>query len=554
MRFQQAWQRWRAHDADDAGGSVFADARVQRAVTAAVVILAVFAAANQIRFSLSEPTPRGRDWDYHLLNSFKIYHCHFQYGTIIQWYKNAGYDSSRWPPLAYLASALAMELAPERPLGAIQASRAVFILILVLSVYGAGRRFGGGPWPGLAAAVLAGLNPLALVVEAPEVNLDFPAMVMIALVIYVYSRTIGFSRWPWSVGLGVACGLAMLTKTVSAVFLAPFLALAFVFPERNAPSVRLRLQRLALVVAVALAMWLPFYLPLWRNVLAEYRGEAVGDWSRFFPTLLEYGKILTSAPLVFFVAFGLPAAVVCVVRRDRPVWPLVGTWIIGVLFFAKIRFITPHYILPIQVLSPLLLTRWMMTWRASRQAALALVLTALLAIPALVMKAPVHPSGVDAKTVAHLQRLTGLFRDRYVDIEVRDIGYLTYNNMATDALRRGLLGASLALARPDQVTGRTFDKTGDHVARFCAEAVTPDKLAFIAEKSLVVAILPMTAAPNEPCDAELFAAVAAISPAHRLDEQFSYSFPTVSPGDEAKGFGRTYAVKIYRRNGDPATD
>lgn len=144
--------------------------------------------------------------------------------------------SGFYPPLLYLYTAPWYGLV-GRSLYVARASQLGFLLILLFSVYGLGRRL-GGPRVGLLAAALVGLYPIVFGTSRYYTN-DFPLTAMTALALERLLACDGFRRLGPSLHFGLACAAGMLVKWTFVCFLAPAVVYALLWrsfdlaPERG---------------------------------------------------------------------------------------------------------------------------------------------------------------------------------------------------------------------------------------------------------------------------------------------------------------------------------
>jgi hypothetical protein len=89
--------------------------------------------------------------------------------------------------------------------------RALYGLAAMALGYAAVRRFGGGPWPSLAAAALYGLSPLGSTVAHAATG-DVGVDLFLALAVYCAAGYAQSGRTRWLGALGVACGMAYSCK------------------------------------------------------------------------------------------------------------------------------------------------------------------------------------------------------------------------------------------------------------------------------------------------------------------------------------------------------
>ena len=165
--------------------------------------------------------------------------------------------SSFYPPITACAAGLLYFVFPIAPLTA-QAVMLGFLALGLAAVFALGRRLFDSE-TGLLAAFFFGTAPF-VIFSLTNFQLDLPLASMVAAALYALVRSEGFSRPGWSMALGVALGLGMVTKPPFAGYVLP----AFCWPLWQALRSGDRRRRLgwlgvALVVGVAIA--LPWYGP-----------------------------------------------------------------------------------------------------------------------------------------------------------------------------------------------------------------------------------------------------------------------------------------------------
>ncbi len=165
--------------------------------------------------------------------------------------------SSFYPPLATCAAGLLYLVLPIAPLTA-QAVMMGFLGFGMACLYGLGRRLVDVE-TGLWAAFFFVTAPF-VVFSLTNFQLDLPLAAMVAAALYALLRAEEFSRGDWSLALGAALGLGMLTKPPFAVYVAPPLLWSLWRALRSTDR-RRRLAWAAASLAVGGALALPWYGP-----------------------------------------------------------------------------------------------------------------------------------------------------------------------------------------------------------------------------------------------------------------------------------------------------
>ena len=118
-------------------------------------------------------------------------------------------ESSFYPPIVTCAAGLLYFALPIVPLTA-QAVMWACLVVGALAVFGLGRRL-LDPDAGLLAAFLFATAPF-VVFSLLNFQLDLPLAAMVAVALYALVRTEELAQTRWSLALGLALGLGMLTK------------------------------------------------------------------------------------------------------------------------------------------------------------------------------------------------------------------------------------------------------------------------------------------------------------------------------------------------------
>jgi len=165
--------------------------------------------------------------------------------------------SSFYPPITACAAGLLYFVFPIMPLTA-QAVMLGFMALGFAAIFALGRHLFDSE-TGLLAAFFFGTAPF-VIFSLTNFQLDLPLASMVAAALYALVRSEGFSRQSWSVALGIALGLGMVTKPPFAAYVLPAFCWT-VWQALRAPDRRRRLGWLAVALVVGVAIALPWYGP-----------------------------------------------------------------------------------------------------------------------------------------------------------------------------------------------------------------------------------------------------------------------------------------------------
>jgi hypothetical protein len=157
---------------------------------------------------------RVQDWDngLHTLLAFGI-HDQLAKGELTTWFT----EFNTYPPLVHVVGALGVFVGGKSPMSVIIASNLIFVPLLAVSCYGVGR-LAYGPRAGLLAG-LFGLGTPMFVSMIHDFFIDTPQASMVAVSLWATLASNRFERRGVSILAGALCGLALLTKETSLVFL-----------------------------------------------------------------------------------------------------------------------------------------------------------------------------------------------------------------------------------------------------------------------------------------------------------------------------------------------
>lgn len=247
--------------------------------------------------------------------------------------------TSRYPPLVYgLSAFLAVPFWPTTDV--FNAVHALFLGVLLLSVYAIGREFGGRQ-AGLLAAFVVSMYPLIYGLERHYL-LDVPLVAMVALSNWRLVCTDRFEQRGASLLYGLSLGLGMLTKWAFAIFaLGPFLVQAVrLFSARS----KRRWINMMLGLGAGAATAAPWHIYNFRSSLRfmslmPIYGRAEGDpviaslesWGYYLHAFIDDQVLLP-----FAVAFAI--GLIALLRRPefRHEAFLLASWIVVPYSFSSL--------------------------------------------------------------------------------------------------------------------------------------------------------------------------------------------------------------------------
>jgi hypothetical protein len=221
----------------------------------------------------------------------------------------------------------------------------LFTAILILSIYGIGRRLFIGKEVGLLAAFLAACYPG--IVGASKLYLPaIPEAALVSLSIYAAIRTEGLRRMGWSVLLGLICGFGMLVEWHFFVFAAVPVTYVLLSSARKlfpSASRAVRSVNLAFCMVLFLIVAAPWYVynlsfshalcpeDLAREPLATTPPLFSSFSLLFYPTALLDTMLLLPMTLLLLVGIVLAASR----RQTSP--PLILWFFIPLAFFTFLK-------------------------------------------------------------------------------------------------------------------------------------------------------------------------------------------------------------------------
>jgi len=315
-------------------------------LTVALVVAAV-TTANLIWIHIDEHPPH---WDMggHLSSSL-LYNRYLTNLDVVTFFGTY----IVYPPLVYwLAQPFYLIFGED--ISVAVASQTIFLIVLAFSTYGVGREL----WSkrtGLLAVFFVLASPF-LVSQFKEYQLDAPLASMTALSLFLLIKSREFSDRKYSLLLGVALGLSMLTKWPFAFVIAfPMTyALAIAFLRRHSDARPLRnVVHVAVIGLVTAAPWYLGHIDLFLEDVLDIAGgygaregdPEVLSWASFehYFWVLVNGQLY----LIPFLAFCTGLVVMLIDRQNarRNLYPLLliaGCYVLFTLLRNKdARYIVP---------------------------------------------------------------------------------------------------------------------------------------------------------------------------------------------------------------------
>jgi 4-amino-4-deoxy-L-arabinose transferase-like glycosyltransferase len=339
-----------------------------------LVLLAVAVAAADVVWRGIETRPPHWDMARHLLTSLQ-YRGLLDSGEWFGFLTNYYY----YPPLLYwLTQPLYAALGTDVQVAVV--TNCVFILVLVLSLYGIGvelhdRRSG-------RLAAMFALSLPFVVSQFKEYQVDAPLTAMVALALFALIRAREFSDVRASYAFGVVAGLGLLTKWTFAIVMAAPLAYALLVAvrARHPRPVRPVLGALAVTLVIAGPWYASNVLHLGRDLLenAYAAGAREGDPAlASFESLIWYPTRLVQEHLYLVPTLLFIGGLLRWNRRN--LYPLL--LVVGLIVeFTLLENKDARYIMPAMVGIAIIATSWLPRRRWIGPALLAYTVVAFEAI------------------------------------------------------------------------------------------------------------------------------------------------------------------------------
>lgn len=288
-----------------------------------------------------------------------------------------------YPPLVHLVGAVSYLLVGMHPIAMMLAANFVFVPLLAFGCYGTGTILAGR-----RAGLLAGVFALGMPMVASMFHsfmVDTPQAAMVAVSVWAILASRRFERVGVAAGAGALCGLAMLTKQTSVLFLAGILVAAFV---RGGWRHWRGLAAFAVALAVVAGPW---YVYHWSQMTQTFTsiGQLYVDplqspprWSLaslgwyFWDLINEQAGLVLTVAFVIGTVVGLVRMVGDRLSRDSVLPELVAGGLVAYLGVTYLTHKDPRYDLPALVYIAVMGTFWLPAIRRRpwRLAATSLVL------------------------------------------------------------------------------------------------------------------------------------------------------------------------------------
>jgi len=288
-----------------------------------LLLLIVFLISNNLLWFSLGARPVHWDSSIHLTESLNASRIGSNSGTSL--FKQA-LDVSWWyPPFVSYASIPFYRMFGESTFAAFQVMT-MFLVLLVLCVYGIGSSLSGSHEVGLVAAALISTCSFAITYSR-DFMLDLPLPAMVALSIFILVKTENLQRPFVSLLLGISMGLGALTKWTYPVFVAVPILYAVIKTWKSSSRWK-SVRNLLVAVFIGIVIAAPWYLAHALQMIGS-RPVTVGAGERtWFSSLAYYLTVvpeLTSWLHVVLLFIGLILYLIFAKPRE----PLLYAWFLG---------------------------------------------------------------------------------------------------------------------------------------------------------------------------------------------------------------------------------
>lgn len=300
--------------------------------------------------------PPAWDQSVHLMSAwrYKEAAAHGNIGALLHTRTSPGHPP--YPPAVHYLMGAGLSLAESLGWsvedGAVFVSQLFFLGLLILGSYVLAAHFWGPP-SGLAAAALASFAPpVQSMAHQPLADLGLVATVVFSYALWV--RSDGFTRFRWSLGLGVALGVGCLTKWTFPTYILPIFGSAVYrfFRNKNARNI-LWAGGIAVLLVVP---WYLINLPILLPKLIRVAGLGAQEGDPSGTTLAGwfwYGRstwTFWGGPLVLG---GLAGVAWGFFRRMKSAPILIAWFLISYGVWSLVSNKDPRYLAPAAVVLPI---------------------------------------------------------------------------------------------------------------------------------------------------------------------------------------------------------
>lgn len=228
-----------------------------------LALLIVFHLVNNVLWQIANELVYSMDRMFHQVTSLAYYEI-LRESVNLHTLFSALTWSDYYPPLVHLTVTGFYKLfGVSMDVAAL--SNSLWLVALLLAVYGIGKRL-GGPWVGLLSAFVVSTFPIIFAMSR-YLYIDYALTAMVAVNVYLLLRSERFKHKGCSILYGVTLGLGMLIKWTFVVFVGPPLLVVLVSPGLVAavghtlrPSTW-KWRRLLLAVLLGLGLTALWFLP-----------------------------------------------------------------------------------------------------------------------------------------------------------------------------------------------------------------------------------------------------------------------------------------------------
>jgi len=292
---------------------------------------------------------------FHSLNFFRDLKEGFSLKRIMDWYHNLGGRTR--PPLYALTLLFPLAVFQKNIINNIDLLilivNSFYLMILLISIYGIGRKI-GDELIGILSAFIVSVFP-GIFSMSRVIMVDFPLTAIVSLSVYSMLLTENFTRRNQSFLLGIFLGLGMLTKATYPIFILPLLGYYFVFAIIKTSQGDKKIFKIMInfIISLLVAFFLSssWYLPNLDKITQRSKAMSfqlyTGSSKNFisYLTSLIFWGILDIKPFFIAVLYLLGLISLFYFKKEKGI-PLVIWTIIPSLFFSfspnqQLRFLLP---------------------------------------------------------------------------------------------------------------------------------------------------------------------------------------------------------------------